>query len=279
MGGYAVDANGAISIHSPRAGRDLEESRRFPTLPYFNPLAPCGARHTTLKTLDYLEKISIHSPRAGRDTVAAAAAGGSFVDFNPLAPCGARLLSMIGLSRVCSHFNPLAPCGARPSRRSFIELLHLISIHSPRAGRDAEPRVIAAGIDGISIHSPRAGRDKRLLQHHGYGSISIHSPRAGRDVSSKSKVGERINFNPLAPCGARPCPGDPIKVVYAPFQSTRPVRGETIGVISIDNQWVNFNPLAPCGARLRGDFDRSTGKYISIHSPRAGRDNQDRTHG
>ena len=35
-----------ISIHAPRVGRDLECLRLFSKLPYFNPRAPCGARHT-----------------------------------------------------------------------------------------------------------------------------------------------------------------------------------------------------------------------------------------
>ena len=78
----------------------------------------------------------------------------------------------------------------------------------------------------ISIHAPLAGRD--------YGSeaqikmlyISIHAPLAGRDrCYNKSKFGY-CNFNPRAPCGARPV-------------SQRAAAGAG-----------NFNPRAPCGARL-----------------------------
>ena len=35
-----------VSIHAPRAGRDLRRSCRVPRHPSFNPRAPCGARRT-----------------------------------------------------------------------------------------------------------------------------------------------------------------------------------------------------------------------------------------
>ena len=57
--------------------------------------------------------------------------------------------------------------------------------------------------------------------------ISIHSPRAGRDPSNAASASSRVNFNPLAPCGAR---------LYAFLQHCE---ADT-----------DFNPLAPCGARL-----------------------------
>ena len=81
----------------------------------------------------------------------------------------------------------------------------MISIHAPRAGRDAEARVAArvCAVD-ISIHAPRAGRDLdpplRIGTPERFQStrpvrgatgtkdnatagddISIHAPRAGRD--------------------------------------------------------------------------------------------------
>ena len=56
------------------------------------------------------------------------------------------------------------------------------------------------------------------------------------------------NFNPRAPCGARP-----IKFTEASspdqFQSTRPVRGATWRWISSRPTTCYFNPRAPCGAR------------------------------
>ena len=34
--------------------------------------------------------------------------------------------------------------------------------------------------------------------------ISIHAPRAGRDKAAALRAGDIENFNPRAPCGARP---------------------------------------------------------------------------
>jgi len=56
-----------ISIHSPHAGRDVYFWFFAAVLLYFNPLSPCGERHTIIQEPDNWREISIHSPHAGRD--------------------------------------------------------------------------------------------------------------------------------------------------------------------------------------------------------------------
>ena len=171
--------------------------------------------------------ISIHSPRAGRDSPAEARRSG-WANFNPLAPCGARQLvhaySAIAIEfqstrpvrgettsahlphATSIYFNPLAPCGARlygPSQFSFF-----MSFQSTRPVR------------GETDHPPDEEPENK---------ISIHSPRAGRD---KAEI--------LSSSG------------ISAFQSTRPVRGETSCGLSIFHHVTDFNPLAPCGARPAG---------------------------
>ena len=102
--------------------------------------------------------------------------------------------------------------------------------------------------------------------------ISIHAPRAGRDSGLSVNIHKVSNFNPRAPCGARPSKSTKA-ITASTFQSTRPVRGATTPGkpptlypdISIhapragrDNSgssgWQladDFNPRAPCGARPR----------------------------
>ena len=104
-----------------------------------------------------------------------------------------------------------------------------------------------------------------------------------------------IDFNPRAPCGARP---DLIgtSTQYYQFQSTRPMRGATSLVfpnyrkqsISIhaphagrdqpspeEKQTENhFNPRAPCGARPTRTQTGRKLQNISIHAPHAGRDHR-----
>ena len=102
-----------------------------------------------------------------------------------------------------------------------------------------------------------------------------------------------LNFNPRAPCGARP-KGNSIRKTQTIFQSTRPLRGATVILYLSANSDLNFNPRAPCGARhrsplwlgnsmpfqstrpLRGAtiirWRRGDKVMISIHAPLAGRD-------
>ena len=79
--------------------------------------------------------------------------------------------------------------------------------------------------------------------------ISIHAPRAGRDSRSARTRWQKVDFNPRAPCGARP----------------RPFRPSFL-------RWFHFNPRAPCGARPAGAQRKTAKRCISIHAPRAGRD-------
>ena len=79
----------AISIHSPRMGRDVQDLR---------------PRHVLLQ-------ISIHSPRMGRDC-ATAGKPRRRCYFNPLSPHGERLESSSKTHRV-KYFNPLSPHGER----------------------------------------------------------------------------------------------------------------------------------------------------------------------
>ena len=145
-----------ISIHAPRAGRDVKILRKF----------------------RLCRGISIHAPRAGRDrklflTVIVN------VNFNPRAPCGARQ-PLMRYTRSSSRFQSTRPVRGATQTRSKPGQAAAISIHAPRAGRDGASKGNAT-ITRISIHAPRAGRDgvngAGLAQRH----ISIHAPRAGRD--------------------------------------------------------------------------------------------------
>ena len=103
----------------------------------------------------------------------------------------------------CTDFNPRALCGARPDRRPC----------RPDDG-------------GISIHAPRVGRDRFLPPSQAPAPISIHAPRVGRDLIIFVLTGLDVDFNPRAPCGARPLASS--CVAWSPlFQSTRPVWGAT----------------------------------------------------
>ena len=80
-------------------------------------------------------------------------------------------------------------------------------------------------------------------------SISIHAPHAGRDSAYCRYAPRPTDFNPRAPCGARPMACN-VSYGTAKFQSTRPMRGATAHGRSRMHGYTNFNPRAPCGARL-----------------------------
>ena len=147
---------------------------------------------------------------------------------------------------------------------------------------------------GISTHAPLAGRDHNAVDRSHNVLISTHAPLAGRDFWGRLHRGCLTNFNPRAPCGARPAPhfGG---VFSKKFQPTRPLRGATNLSCGLCGKNKNFNPRAPCGARptptrsqccRNGNFNprapcgarlsiasiTSSGSLISTHAPLAGRD-------
>ena len=148
-----------------------------------------------------------------------------------------------------------------------------ISIHAPLAGRDGwkhryprkadrfqstrplrgatqKAQDVIDGKGDISIHAPLAGRDSaKILSDLAVGGISIHAPLAGRDaLSPQMRRVPFLNFNPRAPCGARPRVRNTV-FPKSEFQSTRPLRGATTPGRAAVGTPINFNPRAPCGAR------------------------------
>ncbi len=146
-----------------------------------------------------------------------------------------------------------------------------ISIHSPRMGRDLRRRIqrnaqhhfnplsphgerqdVSEGGEMpkyISIHSPRMGRDPPCWRKRPLWKISIHSPRMGRD---------QLHLQ--------------LRQSIAKFQSTLPAWGETTFPQMILTLIQHFNPLSPHGERQGVYSGCKLVYYISIHSPRMGRD-------
>ena len=258
-----------ISIHSPRMGRDHRTQAAF-----------------------LAKYISIHSPRMGRDSPAVCRRDNGD-NFNPLSPHGERPEVRSHSSSPCFHFNPLSPHGER-LKLDFQVRSDVISIHSPRMGRDTPCSERHPRLRRISIHSPRMGRDMpckfagRYLGHfnplspHGERPaapalgmperpISIHSPRMGRDPFGAGSEVFLPYFNPLSPHGERLVPVI-LAVSTAGFQSTLPAWGETRLAPAITPGAHNFNPLSPHGERRNRNATDMSKLAISIHSPRMGRD-------
>ena len=148
------------------------------------------------------DSISIHAPRAGRDNVAHGDEPPQR-NFNPRAPCGARpAVSLEGIP--LSVFQSTRPVrGATPDPKGRLQAVP-ISIHAPRAGRDATLPLIRSRRSYFNPRAPCGARPGSEPAVCGQGGISIHAPRAGRDTGEVLMASE-----------------------YEEFQSTRPVRGAT----------------------------------------------------
>ena len=146
----------------------------------------------------------------------------------------------------------------------------MISIHSPRMGRDY---MGVYEFDGhcISIHSPRMGRDEIIQRGKNLCEISIHSPRMGRDPNVALVYVQYHAFQSTLPAW-----GETLTVLrpltWVIFQSTLPAWGETRFQRYVEKCTQYFNPLSPHGERPVAMFMLFYKERISIHSPRMGRD-------
>ena len=144
-----------ISIHSSHTGRDVKEIRtpeilRFQsTLPAwgetehhvadscpqrFQSTLPAWGETRLRQRREVLGHISIHSPRMGRDCTTTPTPSRPFY-FNPLSPHGERLANPAKTPDSISFQSTLPAWGETPCPWWAI-LAVLISIHSPRMGRD-----------------------------------------------------------------------------------------------------------------------------------------------
>ena len=146
-----------VSIHAPRAGRDI-----------------------ALLVAALLQVVSIHAPRAGRDQTQRYPAQ-SRACFNPRAPRGARRIQLeyVEADGVFQSTRPARGAtdalpwpgvhdtgfqSTRPARGATLyggrRLSRLPSFQSTRPARGATCEMVVSGVSAdVSIHAPRAGRD------------------------------------------------------------------------------------------------------------------------
>ena len=242
-----------ISIHSPLAGRDHEDTQ--------------GA--------DALLEISIHSPLAGRDihgvghrvivkifqstrpsrgeTSANSGFDGlSFRLFQSTRPSRGETRRKDGRPPATAFQSTRPSRGETPTRIAEIAFIN-ISIHSPLAGRDPIPAHCSAG-HGFQSTRPSRGETRRWSAQAEAGFyfnplaprgarpytaqdgsaraslISIHSPLAGRDCNAPTNNHAAVVISIHSPLAGRDQTGADHEAASLLFQSTRPSRGETLMV-------------------------------------------------
>ena len=250
--------NRVLSFQStlPAWGETYAGAHCHPDRGDFNPLSPHGERplaHRCPQT----PAISIHSPRMGRDTITAA-----------LRPLPSPFQSTLPAWGETHDFQS---CGSNS----------LISIHSPRMGRDPDKlypvyqrqqfqsTLPAWGETTIANTAslakkrfqstlPAWGETKGMYTSNSCEWISIHSPRMGRDAELQPARLWPDDFNPLSPHGERLYAisgmGTPLS-----FQSTLPAWGETRPARPPGLLEHHFNPLSPHGER------RAARRWMCLH--------------
>ena len=191
------------------------------------------------------------------------------------------------------HFNPRAPYGARLAHGVGCDILDAISIHAPHTGRDrmgrgagavspyfnprapyGARRVAASMTVWLStFQSTRPVRGATRCTSGGIHTIFHFNPRApyGARLCMPSRQSPLTNFNPRAPYGARRF-ADHVGQDGQRFQSTRPVRGATVGGHPGGHHCLISIHAPRTGRDNSLDAACSAVFGISIHAPRTGRD-------
>ena len=167
-------------------------------------------------------------------------------------------------------FNPRAPCGARLYQSDTCQEHNVFQSTRPLRGATRRPGR-DAGRRRISIHAPLAGRDPQPAG--AIFSFTDFNPRApcGARPDTVPRVVLRCSyFNPRAPCGARLSSCHPSDGVLL-FQSTRPLRGATSDYTT-EERYSPISIHAPLAGRDAANAAFCLFLAISIHAPLAGRD-------
>ena len=191
-----------ISIHAPRAGRDIPQTMAGMSPAIFQSTRPVRGATGERSHEPGQGHISIHAPRAGRDHLEGNRPEGWTISIHAPRAGRDKLTGLVQGSNIIFQ-------STRPVRgATAVALLPF------------EPL-------SISIHAPRAGRDAM------FGNMQTEStlfqstrPVRGATMVSSSASSSISHFNPRAPCGARRI-GFKSLLPRQIFQSTRPVRGAT----------------------------------------------------
>ena len=146
----------AISIHSPRMGRD-DYCDIGATVPYISIHSPRMGRDRNRRQIRQEANISIHSPRMGRD-MAAISPSAAASDFNPLSPHGERRRSGRHPGRRNVYFNPLSPHGERRQRGGGVSMAELFQSTLPAWGETHTVYSVLAKRQNFNPLSPHGER-------------------------------------------------------------------------------------------------------------------------
>ena len=169
-----------ISIHAPRTGSDTWTNWSSASFVHFNPRSPHGERQGRPCVNAMYLLISIHAPRTGSDIVLLLSSP-KMISFQSTLPARGATAARARFAAASAAFQSTLPARGATLHMSFDNFESSISIHAPRTGSDADPRLKGHALD-----------------------ISIHAPRTGSDVTDTLTLQADVHFNPRSPHGERP---------------------------------------------------------------------------
>ena len=130
----AIQETAPISIHAPRAGRDVICFSSVLCFLLFQSTRP--VRGATDTKAAFAPSHEFQSTRPVRGATGFSGRPGSTSTFQSTRPVRGATYHPFHKLYYRRDFNPRAPCGARPVLYPDAEDYDFISIHAPRAGRD-----------------------------------------------------------------------------------------------------------------------------------------------
>ena len=195
---------GSMGYFNPRApcGARRTLRSRSPRKANFNPRAPCGARPARKNALEPYKRFQSTRPVWGA-TLSGLRPVRLQATFQSTRPVWSATPALWHRCRPAA-FQSTRPVWGATTQTERSDDMSDISIHAPRVGRD-DHRYSSLDLRCISIHAPRVGRDP-LFARIASAMPLFQSTRPvwGATWYSRGYPMLPRDFNPRAPCGARP---------------------------------------------------------------------------
>ena len=180
--------HGAISIHAPREGCDVQIGRRAQDdAKHFNPRTPRGVRPLIMDAFIANANFNPRTPRGVRRTTGVYL--GIPQRFQSTHPARGATIGIPAGHNPLLYFNPRTPRGVRRYLTATLDAQTSISIHAPREGCD---RPCCTSETGRRYFNPRTPRGVRRLlvlwKLKGWNHFNPRTPRGVRPFA----IGQRI---------------------------------------------------------------------------------------
>ena len=133
---HELTAKWHISIHAPLAGRDRVRIPSRPSLGYFNPRAPCGARRIKMVQDENLHEFQSTRPLRGATSSSPGKPNLCFISIH--APLAGRDWNWTTMASAPRRFQSTRPLRGATTSVGVSGQDMSISIHAPLAGRDSK---------------------------------------------------------------------------------------------------------------------------------------------